>query len=87
MGKAIIELDNKLHSFYFNIYQSRSGLIYLVLGDSVISLTLEQVNELEKSVNLKQLLGFDVNAFKNAYGGVKNEWRRKKKCIGKFQCG
>lgn len=54
----------------FNIYQSRSGGIYLLMGSSHTLLTLEQINDL--CINCYELLDFDIDNF-NKFYKVKNK--------------
>jgi len=51
---------------YFNIYQAINGLIYLNMSDSVVNLTLEQIEKL--NIDCYQLKDFGHNDFLKAYG-------------------
>ena len=55
----------------FNIYQAKNGTIQLLMSDKNIGLTLDQINEL--SLDLYELVDFDVDLFQKAYKTIKKE--------------
>jgi hypothetical protein len=51
---------------FFNIYQAKSGFIYMMMGSSFIKLELQQVNGL--GIDVYSLKDFDYDSFMEAYG-------------------
>lgn len=51
---------------FFNIYQARSGKIYLQMGDSATDLEFDQVVRLD--IDVYSLQDFDYDLFRDAYG-------------------
>lgn len=49
----------------FNVYQSKNGAIYILMGTSFTRLTLKQINEL--GIEVHSLLDFDYDEFQKAY--------------------
>ena len=60
-----LELENGWLKGNFNIYQGRNGKIYLMLGNSLTVLTLQQIESL--GIPVYELKDFDHNSFVNAY--------------------
>ena len=56
----------------FNIYQARSGHIYLVMGNSRTKLSIKQVDDL--CINCYSLIDFSMEGFIRAYGVEKIEY-------------
>lgn len=65
MNKYSYRTQNGTVKGHFDIYQGRDGSIYLLLGNSVTRLSLDQVNELK--INTYNLKNYDHDLFNNAY--------------------
>ena len=65
MGQFMYEAKCVKHKGFFNIYQSKSGHIFLIMGNSPTRLTHEQVCDL--GINIFSLEDFDHDDYLAAY--------------------
>lgn len=66
-NKYSYAVDGGSVSGAFNVYQGKSGKIYLLMGNNVIDLTHEQVIKL--GIDVFSLMYFDYDAYELAYKG------------------
>jgi hypothetical protein len=100
MGKFSYQSGDTTFKGDFNIYQARHGGIMLLMGNTAVCLTQEQVNNL--AIDCYSLAEFDFNSYKSFYenerqalniSAVKNQvcdhpsYERIKLEGGEEQCG
>lgn len=66
LNKFSYETSQGYTTGYFNVYQSKSGHIYLQMGDGFTPLSKEQLSDL--SIDTYTLKDFDHDAYMKAYG-------------------
>ena len=65
MGHFEYETTDGKRKGFFNVYQAKNGAIMLVMGDSLITLSFEQINQL--NLCLYDLIDFNVDDYNLFY--------------------
>jgi hypothetical protein len=64
-NQFVYETESGKIKGFFNVYQARSGKIFMQMGNNVTPLTFDQINDL--SIDLYSLKEFDHELFVRAY--------------------
>jgi hypothetical protein len=69
MGKFSYQSGDTTFKGDFNIYQARHGGIMLLMGNTAVCLTQQQVNDL--AITVYELAEFDLDSYKSFYENEK----------------
>ena len=64
-NKYSMEVNQGMVKGFFNIYQGRSGKIFLMLNNSITELKESQINDLK--LDIYELIDFDYDLYRKAY--------------------